>query len=42
MDSDTMAKKNRFREVLSQFRAGKIDVLVCGGGPSGVAAALAF
>ena len=28
MDSDTMAKKNRFREVLSQFRAGKIDVLV--------------
>ncbi len=28
MDSDTMSKKNRFREVLSQFRAGKIDVLV--------------
>ena len=28
MDSDTMAKKNRFREVLAQFRAGKIDVLV--------------
>ena len=28
MDTDTMAKKNRFREVLSQFRAGKIDVLV--------------
>jgi primosomal protein N' (replication factor Y) len=28
MDTDTMAKKNRFREVLGQFRAGKIDVLV--------------
>ncbi len=28
MDTDTMAKKNRFREVLSQFRAGRIDVLV--------------
>ena len=28
MDTDTMAKKNRFREVLTQFRAGKIDVLV--------------
>ncbi len=28
MDSDTMGKKNRFREVLAQFRAGKIDVLV--------------
>ncbi|MBI5771112.1 MAG: primosomal protein N' [Verrucomicrobia bacterium] len=28
MDTDTMAKKNRFREVLSRFRAGKIDVLV--------------
>jgi primosomal protein N' (replication factor Y) len=28
MDTDAMAKKNRFREVLSQFRAGKIDVLV--------------
>jgi len=28
MDSDTMAKKNRFREVLSEFRAGKVDVLV--------------
>src|ERR1019366_6744493 len=28
MDSDTMGKKNRFREVLSQFRAGKIDVLI--------------
>jgi primosomal protein N' (replication factor Y) len=28
MDTDTMAKKNRFRQVLSEFRAGKIDVLV--------------
>jgi primosomal protein N' (replication factor Y) len=28
MDTDTMSKKNRFREVLSNFRAGKIDVLV--------------
>ncbi len=28
MDTDTMARKNRFREVLSQFRAGRIDVLV--------------
>jgi primosomal protein N' (replication factor Y) len=28
MDTDTMAKKNRFREVLAQFRAGRIDVLV--------------
>ncbi len=28
MDTDTMSKKNRFREVLSAFRAGKIDVLV--------------
>ncbi len=28
MDTDSMSKKNRFREVLSQFRAGKIDVLV--------------
>ena len=28
MDTDTMAKKNRFREVLSAFRAGRIDVLV--------------
>jgi primosomal protein N' (replication factor Y) len=28
MDADTMAKKNRFREVLAQFRSGKIDVLV--------------
>jgi primosomal protein N' (replication factor Y) len=28
MDTDTMSKKNRFREVLGAFRAGKIDVLV--------------
>ena len=28
MDTDTMSKKNRFREVLAAFRAGKIDVLV--------------
>ena len=28
MDTDTMSKKNRFREVLQEFRAGKIDVLV--------------
>jgi len=28
MDTDTMSKKNRFREVLAQFRAGTIDVLV--------------
>ncbi|MSU69643.1 MAG: primosomal protein N' [Opitutaceae bacterium] len=28
MDSDAMAKKNRFRQILSEFRAGKIDVLV--------------
>ncbi|HWA85863.1 MAG TPA: primosomal protein N' [Opitutus sp.] len=28
MDTDAMARKNRFREVLAQFRAGKIDVLV--------------
>jgi primosomal protein N' (replication factor Y) len=28
MDTDTMGKKNRFREVLSEFRAGKIDILV--------------
>lgn len=28
MDTDTMVKKNRFREVLSAFRAGRIDVLV--------------
>jgi len=28
MDADTMSKKNRFREVLSDFRAGKIDILI--------------
>jgi primosomal protein N' (replication factor Y) len=28
MDADTMSKKNRFRQVLGDFRAGKIDVLV--------------
>jgi primosomal protein N' (replication factor Y) (superfamily II helicase) len=28
MDTDTMSKKNRFRQVLGEFRAGKIDVLV--------------
>ena len=28
MDTDTMARKNRFREVLADFRAGRIDVLV--------------
>jgi primosomal protein N' (replication factor Y) (superfamily II helicase) len=28
MDTDTMSKKNRFREVLADFRSGKIDVLV--------------
>jgi primosomal protein N' (replication factor Y) len=28
MDTDTMSRKNRFREVLSAFRAGRIDVLV--------------
>ncbi|MBW8782444.1 MAG: primosomal protein N' [Verrucomicrobia bacterium] len=28
IDADTMAKKNRFRELLAEFRAGKIDILV--------------
>ncbi len=28
MDTDTMSKKNRFRQVLNEFRAGKIDLLV--------------
>lgn len=28
MDTDTMAKKHRFREILGDFRAGKIDVLI--------------
>ena len=28
MDSDTMVRKNRFRQVLTEFRLGRIDVLV--------------
>jgi primosomal protein N' (replication factor Y) len=28
MDTDTMGRKNRFREILGEFRRGKIDVLV--------------
>lgn len=28
MDTDAMSRKNRFREVLSEFRLGKIDILV--------------
>ncbi|OHE82513.1 MAG: primosomal protein N', partial [Verrucomicrobia bacterium RIFCSPLOWO2_12_FULL_64_8] len=28
MDSDTMTKKNRFRQVLTDFRVGRVDVLV--------------
>jgi primosomal protein N' (replication factor Y) len=28
MDTDALAKKNRFRQILGDFRAGKIDVLV--------------
>jgi primosomal protein N' (replication factor Y) len=28
MDTDTMSKKHRFRQILGDFRAGKIDVLV--------------
>ena len=28
MDSDTMSRKNRFRQILGDFRLGKIDVLV--------------
>ena len=28
LDSDTMGRKNRFREVLADFRVGKIDILV--------------
>lgn len=28
MDADTMSKKNRFREVLAEFRSGKIDILI--------------
>lgn len=28
MDADTMSKKNRFREVLGEFRLGRIDILI--------------
>ncbi len=28
MDTDTMSKKNRFREILGEFRKGRIDILV--------------
>jgi len=28
MDTDTMVRKNRFREVLADFRAGRIDILI--------------
>jgi len=28
LDADTMAKKNEFRKILSDFRAGKIDILL--------------
>ncbi|MBP7142194.1 MAG: primosomal protein N' [Opitutaceae bacterium] len=28
MDADTMARKNRFRQILGEFRTGKIDILV--------------
>jgi primosomal protein N' (replication factor Y) len=28
IDTDTMSRKNRFREVLSAFRAGRIDILI--------------
>ena len=28
MDADAMSRKNRFREILSEFRLGRIDVLV--------------
>lgn len=28
MDADTMSKKNRFRQILGDFRAGKIDILI--------------
>jgi len=28
MDADTMSKKHRFREVLGEFRSGRIDVLI--------------
>lgn len=28
MDADTMARKNRFRQILGEFRTGKIDILI--------------
>lgn len=28
MDADTMSKKNRFRQILGDFRLGKIDILI--------------
>lgn len=28
MDTDTMSKKNRFRQILGEFRTGKIDILI--------------
>ena len=28
MDTDTMSKKHRFRQILGDFRAGKIDILI--------------
>jgi primosomal protein N' (replication factor Y) len=28
MDTDAMSKKHRFREILAEFRAGKIDILI--------------
>ena len=28
VDTDTMSKKNRFREILGDFRSGKIDILI--------------
>ncbi|HWA24625.1 MAG TPA: primosomal protein N' [Lacunisphaera sp.] len=28
MDTDTMSKRHRFREILAEFRAGRIDVLI--------------
>jgi len=28
MDADTMSKKNRFRQILGEFRTGKIDILI--------------
>lgn len=28
MDTDTMSKKNRFRQILGEFRTGRIDILI--------------